>query len=290
MAFETRDWLRISLAFGVTNIKKWDYIDIDHPEESLEKLLSNNTLQYDEYVRSIKRVSNSQLDAVIECCERNNISMLTPGDLLYPDSFRELANPPAVVYALGDTEYLSSVPSVAIVGARNCCDYSVEVAHRFSVSLAQRGVNIVSGLARGIDTAAHMGALEVSGRTTAVLGCGLLYDYPKGSMPLKKRITERGAVLTEYPPTAPPAKDNFKIRNRLVTALSDSVLIVEAGERSGTLNTASHAAEQGREVFVIPPHDLFDNNFAGQKGLLRDGASLAMSPNDIFSFLRDLYT
>ena len=290
MAFETRDWLRISLAFGVTNIKKWEYIDIKHPEESLKKLLSNITLQNDIYVSNIKRVSNSQLDAVIDCCERNNISMLTPDDPLYPDSFLELANPPAVVYALGDTEYLSSKPSVAVIGARNCCDYSVEVAHRFSVALAERGVNIVSGLARGIDTAGHMGALEVGGITTAVLGCGLLYDYPKGSMPLKKRIIERGSVLTEYPPTASPAKDNFKIRNRLVTALSDCVLIVESGERSGTLNTASHAAEQGREVFVIPPHDLFDNNFAGQKGLLRDGASLALSPNDIFLYLRDLYT
>ena len=149
---------------------------------------------------------------------------------------------------------------------------------------------MVSGFARGIDTAAHEGALAVEGSTVAVLGCGILHDYPRGTMRRKAEIAQRGAVISEYLPTSTPLAENFKVRNRLITGLADCVLVAEAGERSGSLNSAGHAANQGKELFVLPPHDIFSPSFKGQTALLEDGAQLALSPNDMLRYLRKNYS
>lgn len=289
MEMQIRDWLKISCAFGATNMKKWQYIDINAPYESLQTLLSDSALHDDVYVRMIRNLSSEQLDAVIGVCERNNIVIVTPSDRDYPDFLREISNPPAVLFVLGDLGHLKNIPSAAIVGARECCDYSKSAAAYFAEQMAKRGVNIISGFARGIDSAAHAAALSAGGITTAVLGSGILYDYPRGTMRLKHEIARHGAVISEYLPTSKPAGENFKIRNRLITGLSDCVLVVEAGERSGSLNSANHAAEQGKELFVVPPRDIFSPAFRGQSGLLRDGANLALSPEDLLDFLLERY-
>lgn len=290
MELQVRDWLKISCAFGATNIKKWQYIDINAPYESMQRLLSDPTLHDDVYVRALKRLSNEQVDTIIGVCERNNIAIVTPSDWDYPDFLRQTANPPVVLFVLGDLGRLKNIPSAAIVGARECCDYSASVAAYFAEQMAKRGVNIVSGFARGIDSAAHTAALSAGGVTTAVLGCGILHDYPRGTMNLKREIARHGAVISEYLPTSKPAGENFKIRNRLITGLADCVLVVEAGERSGSLNSANHAAEQGKELFVVPPRDIFSSAFRGQSGLLKDGANLALSADDLLDFLREKYS
>lgn len=285
-----RNWLRITYAFGAANVKTWQYIDINKPLESLERLLSNSALQTNVYVRSLRSVSNAQLDGIAETCERNGIEIVTPQDGDYPEKLRGLPDPPSVLFVLGDISVINDMPSAAIVGARDCCEYSKAAAAHFSEELSRRGVSVISGFARGIDQAAHTAALSAGGVTAAVLGSGILYDYPRGSMRLKREIARCGAVISEYLPTARPAAENFKVRNRLITGLADCVLVVEAGERSGALNSAYHAAEQGREVFVLPPANIFDPNFKGQTGLLRDGASLALGPEDMLDFLRDRYS
>lgn len=284
-----RDWLRVSFAFGAANIKRWDYIDINDAQSSIAKMLSDNALQNDPYILKYKSISSEQLDSVVEACDRHGIDIITPDDEDYPYDLRFMPNPPAVLFVLGRLDHLSRCAGAAIVGARECSDYSAAVAYNFAREIAAEKVNVISGLAVGIDTAAHQGALDSGGVTTAVLGCGILYDYPKGSMPLKKRIAEQGAVISEYLPTAKPAKENFKIRNRIVTGLSDCVLVVEAAEHSGALNSASHAAEQGKELFVIPPADLYDPSYAGQISLLTDGARLALSASDMIEYLAEYY-
>ena len=286
---DIRKWLRISIAFGAANIKRWDYIDINNAEGSLEDLLSNTSLQNDPYLRKYRSITDDQLNSIIDMCDRHRIDIVTPDDKDYPYDLRFISNPPAVLFVLGDLSHLSRCAGTAIVGARDCSEYSSAVAYRFALSLGADKVNIISGLASGIDSAAHTGALDGGGVTTAVLGSGILYDYPKGSMPLKKRIATRGAVISEYLPTARPARENFKIRNRMITGLSDCILVVEAGEKSGALNSANHAAEQGKEVFVIPPHDLYDPAYKGQTGLLADGARLALSPDDILEYIAEYY-
>ncbi len=288
MELDTREWLRLHLAFGVTNAKKWEYIDIKRPSESLKAWLSFGALRDDVYVRKYKSLSSEQLDSIIDVCERHGILILTPESERYPKSLLEIANPPSVLFVLGDAKALSSV-CVAVVGARECCEYSAAAAGRFAYELADAGLAVVSGFARGTDSAAHEGALEAEGTTIAVLGNGILYDYPHGSMPLKRRIAQSGAVISEYLPTAKPAAENFKVRNRLLSGLCDCVLVTEASSRSGALNTAGHAAEQGKEVFVVPPSDLFDERFLGQSALLRDGATLALSPSDLICYVLELY-
>ncbi len=291
MKLNFKTWLRISFAFGFTNAKRWQYIDIDAPYESMQLMLNDPVYRDSVYVRSLCNITDAQLGAVEEVCRRNNISIITPDDWYYPNSLRSISNPPSVLFALGDPAALAEkrMPAVAIIGARDCCPYSERIASHFSAQLSLHGVNIVSGFARGIDSSAHLAALGAEGTTTAVLGCGILYDYPRGTMAIKRDIAKNGLVLSEYPPTAKPAPENFKIRNRLITGLSDCVLVVEASERSGSLNSASHAAEQGKELFVVPPSDLLNPAFYGQSGLLADGATLALSPENIIDCLKDKY-
>ncbi|MCD8094657.1 MAG: DNA-processing protein DprA [Ruminococcus sp.] len=284
---DIREWIRITLAFGPANFKKWQYIDRKNPAESMLKLLSVERFANDSYLRAYKSVSDAQIDTVLDVCERNEIEFLTPESEDFPEALLELANPPSLLFVKGNAECMSDW-TVGIVGARNCCEYSQNAAYEFGSYLAEKNLVVVSGFARGIDSAAHSGALDANGKTIAVLGSGILYDYPKGTMDIKNRIAENGAVVSEYMPTANPIADNFKIRNRLLTALSDAVLIVEASAKSGALNTANHAAEQGREVFVIPPADIFNPLFAGQAGLLHDGAQLALTPEDIEMYINDL--
>ncbi len=280
------NWVRLSIAFNASCSRIHKYIDFDNAEQSLNKLLSSNTLQAEKYARVYKAVSSEQLYSVFSACQMNNINIITPESSSYPTKLRELADPPAVLYAVGDLSVTEENNCIAVIGARNCSEYSLVAADRFSWRMAKEGITIISGMAKGADQAAHIGALNANGKTVALLGCGLLYDYPRGSMNIKRAIAENGAVVSEYLPGAVPAKYYFKQRNRLITGLSDGVLVVQAAEKSGSLNSAYHAIEQGRELFVLPPHDVFDPEYFGQAALLADGARLALSPEDIIGYMK----
>ncbi|MDE6149116.1 MAG: DNA-protecting protein DprA, partial [Ruminococcus sp.] len=174
-------------------------------------------------------------------------------------------------------------PSIAIIGARDADDYAISATKRISAELSAKGITIISGFARGIDSAAHQAALSSSGQTIAVLGCGIDYDYPRNSRNFKEQIAQNGAVISEYFPSSAPLPENFKVRNRIVSGLSDGILVIQAGESSGTLNTASHGLTQGKDIFVMPPHDIFSKYYKGNIGLLRDGAIPVYSSNDILN-------
>ena len=227
MQLSKRDWLRLVCAFGASNSKMWRFIDPDYPAESFEMLSSSLALQNEPHVRAFKRVTSNQLDMIFECCERHNISVVTLSDDDYPERLREIDDPPALLFVLGNVSVLNDTPTAAVVGARDCCEYSAKAAGWFSSELATRGVCVVSGFARGIDTAAHEGALAVEGSTVAVLGCGILHDYPRGTMRRKAEIAQRGAVISEYLPTSTPLAEYFKVRNRLITGLADCELVGE---------------------------------------------------------------
>jgi DNA processing protein len=170
---------------------------------------------------------------------------------------------------------------VAIVGSRRASPYSLEVARRLGADLARRHVTVVSGMARGVDSAAHRGALEGGGVTIAVFGCGVDVIYPREHRGLAERILERGALVSELEPGTPPWKSNFPRRNRIISGLSLGVVVVEAAERSGSLITADFALEQGRAVLAVPGNVLGGRNF-GAHALLRDGAKLVECADDIF--------
>lgn len=215
--------------------------------------------------------------------ERSGITPLCLPDPRYPSRLREISAPPPVLYIKG-----SLVPqdatAVAIVGTRRATAQGREVAAAIGEGLAAAGVTVVSGLARGIDAAAHQAALR-AGRTIAVLGCGPDIVYPPEHRRLAESIVERGALVSDYPPGEPPDGPNFPARNRIISGLALGVVVVEAPEKSGALITAVFAADQGREVFVVPGGPLAAAS-AGSNRLLREGARFVRSAEDVLEDLR----
>src|SRR5947207_8671155 len=209
---------------------------------------------------------------------------LNPGDPNYPALLGAIPSPPTL-YVRGAVT-VDDALALAIVGARDATPYGVEVAERLAGELAARGVTIVSGLARGIDAAAHRGALAAGGRTLAVLGCGVDVVYPPENAPLVAQIAERGALVSQFPPGTPPLAQNFPARNRTLAGLALGVVVVEAAERSGALITAGLAADLGREVFAVPGR-ITSPASRGANGLLKDGAKLVGHWSDIVAELSE---
>ena len=209
---------------------------------------------------------------------------LVPDDPQYPELLGAVPSPPAldVRGALGADDSLA----IAIVGSRRASAYGAAVAETLAAELAARGVTIVSGLARGIDTVAHRAALEAGGRTIAVLGCGIDVVYPSENRSLARAIEARGALVSQFPRTAPPLAGFFPVRNRTIAGLALGVVVVEAAERSGALITAGHAGDLGREVFAVPGR-LTDATSRGANRLIQDGAKLVQDWTDVVQELPD---
>jgi DNA processing protein len=212
-----------------------------------------------------------------------NIFVVSRGDCRFPTALAAIHDPPEALWIHGDPDALRA-PAVAIVGSRAASAYALEVARRLGADLARRNIAVVSGMARGVDSAAHRGALEGGGLTIAVFGCGVDVIYPPEHRGLASRIAERGALVSEFPPGMPPLKQHFPQRNRIISGLSLAIVIVEAAEGSGSLITADFALEQGRTVLAVPGNVLGGRNF-GAHALLRDGAKLVECADDILEEL-----
>ncbi|HEX5482342.1 MAG TPA: DNA-processing protein DprA [Terriglobia bacterium] len=208
----------------------------------------------------------------ISAAEKLGAKILAPPANDYPALLRQIPDPPLALYALGDISCLSR-HAVAMVGTRRPSAYGSSTAHRLAGDLAQRQIVIVSGLARGIDSASHRGALEAGGKTVAVLGSGLDVIYPRENKKLAETVIENGALISEFPLGTPPVPENFPIRNRIISGLSLGVVIVEAAEYSGSLITARLALEQNREVFAVPGNITSPQSF-GPNLLIKEGAKL----------------
>ena len=211
------------------------------------------------------------------------VSVLTWADAAFPPLLRQIPSPPILLYVRGSLA-LGDELAVAIVGTRNATAYGRSVTRRLAADLAAGGVTVVSGLARGIDAAAHRAALEVGGRTLAVFGCGLDVVYPPEHRRLADDIAANGALISEYPLGRKPSADQFPVRNRLISGLSLGVVITESRERSGALITAEFAGQQGRDVFAVPGSILTQSS-AGPHRLIQDGAKLVMKVEDILGEL-----
>ena len=215
----------------------------------------------------------------IEQAEEKNISLLAWEDPLYPPLLQNIHDPPLVLYVLGNVAELNCM-GIGIVGSRAATHYGKSIAEQIAKGLVRQGFTVISGMALGIDSAAHKGAVNAGGRTVAVLGCGLDIIYPYGNRGLYKEIAAAGAVVSEYPFGTPPDNFRFPARNRIISGLSLGVVVVEAANRSGSLITARHALEQGREVFAVPGR-IDSAKSAGPHTLLQQGAKLVHSVNDI---------
>lgn len=226
------------------------------------------------------------LASELQRCDRHKIDLYTMGCEPYPKSLVEIHDPPSILYCRGDLLPRDDL-SIAIVGTRHASPYGLRQAERLARGLALAGFTIVSGLARGIDAAAHRGALNAGGRTIAVLGSGILNIYPPEHGELSLEIAASGAVLTEFPSLQSPKRGAFPQRNRIISGLSLGVIVVEAAERSGALISANQAVDQNREVFAVPGP--IDNRVsAGCHQLIRDGATLVRSVDDVIEQLGPL--
>jgi DNA processing protein len=215
--------------------------------------------------------------------EKPGNQIITPDTDDYPELLRRIPDPPALLYMVGDIEALH-IPALAIVGSRNPTRGGKENAYEFAKHLGRAGFCIVSGLAQGIDTSAHEGALDAGAMTVAFLGHGIDRVYPAANRELAHRISQNGALLSEYPLGAPPRREHFPQRNRLISGLALGTLIVEAARRSGSLITARLSGEQGREVFAIPG-SIHNPLSRGCHQLIKQGANLVESADDIVSEL-----
>ncbi|PQV64770.1 DNA protecting protein DprA [Abditibacterium utsteinense] len=282
-------WLRFSFAGLKPNRARAALERLGTPQNVFEAALSG-----DEELTISDKLTEKAISKLRECAARNvsqqleamemhGILLLLDTDDAYPRALRATPDAPPYLFVRGDI-LEADERAVAIVGTRNVTEYGRGLAHRFALELAHAGVTVVSGLARGIDTAAHRGSLDGKGRTLAVTGCGLDIVYPSDNKDLMLEIENQGAVISEWAPTTNPEAWHFPARNRIIAGLSLGVIVVEAAAKSGALITADFANELGREVFAVPGN-IHKTQSRGPHQLIRDGATLIESVEDVLQAL-----
>lgn len=227
-------------------------------------------------------------EQIMDACQQENLHILTCRDAAYPGALKNIPDPPLVLYYKGQLPSLDSSPVIGVVGTRKASAYGMTSAKRLGYQIGKCGGIVVSGMAYGIDSMAMSGALTAGAKVVGVLGCGADIVYPLSNRALFQDVERYGCILSEFPPGTPPAKWNFPRRNRIISGLSNGVLVVEAPEKSGALITARLAAEQGRDVFAVPGN-IDMPSFVGSNRLLRDGAIMVSSGWDILSEYEALY-
>ena len=233
----------------------------------------------------IKREFHEKAAGELERVKQLGGDVLILDDGSYPALLREIDDPPPVLYVKGDWQACFEQPCVGVIGSRMCSTYGENASEMLARDLASRGITIVSGLARGIDTAAHRGAISGNGKTIAVMGTGIDSVYPRENTGFVREILKSGgALVTQFPLGTPPIKENFPYRNRIISGLSLGVLIIEASERSGSLITARLAMEQNREVMAVPGNITSSNSF-GTNYLIKSGAKLVQQWQDVVAEL-----
>ncbi len=234
----------------------------------------------DKFIRKKDEIKKFSAEKFLAEKEMNYLTLYNEA---YPDKLKNIYDPPPVIYYKGQLNF--SLPAVAVIGSRNSTLYGRRVASKTASELAVKGINIVSGLAKGIDSTAHKAALGVeAGITTAVLGNGFNYIYPSQNRLLTRQIADKGLLITEFNPDVPPTAGNFPRRNRVISALSDLVLVIEAGKKSGTLITVDYALEQGKDVMAVPAN-IDRPTSVGCNKLLKKGALIFTGVQDILDYL-----
>lgn len=281
-------WIWMQRALGAGSMKTDKVIRQIGSPESLYQMTREQLAQSGIFapgeIEKIKSVSLDGAKESLRLAKEHACAIITPEDSDYPSGFRNIECMPCVLYVKGDLTGLNDELMLTLVGTRVSTGYGENTARRLSFDLAAAGCVVVSGLAAGIDYACHEGALAVHGRTIGLLACGLDVDYPASSHDLKQHILDSGgALISEFPFGERAARYHFNIRNRLLSGISSGVVVVQAPERSGALNTARHALEQNRDVFAVPG-EIFDVSMAGCNRLIRDGGKIVVN---VYSILEE---
>ena len=288
---EVKYWLWLTMVFGAGNIRLWEALEhFETPQEAYEKLSADDdsVRLKDTEKRSAKSIDMPYVMNYMRICAEKGVNIIGYSSENYPPQLRHIQNPPAVIYYKGNINCLFAAKTVTAVGTRKATGYALYAAEKICGELAQKNYVIVSGFATGIDITASLSAVSAHRPTACVLGCGADVDYPKENIKFRDIIVRNGGVLlTEYPLGTPPYGNNFPKRNRILSALGRVTIVFQADEKSGSLITANLAAEQGRDVFCLPPPDIFASNFSGNIMLLKDGAYALYDTEDIESLFED---
>jgi DNA processing protein len=236
---------------------------------------ARNIVSFNDWERVNKEIAKA---------EENNVRLIPRNDKAYPETLKRIYGAPVVLYVKGMLQE-SDKYAIAVVGSRTATDYGIKTAEKISYKLSSSGLTVVSGMARGIDSASHKGALKAGGRTVAVLGSGLDLPYPPENRKLMDEICSSGAVISEFPFGTPPNKENFPKRNRIISAMSLGVIVIEAALDSGSLITVAYALEQGKEIFAVPGN-ITSRNSKGTNDLIKKGAKLVESAEEVLDELR----
>lgn len=281
-------WIWLSLKLNNQNSVFQHLLDLfdDSPYEIYKA--SEEELNRAEHLSAFQKSSllDKNLDealSILNYCKWNRVGIMTYGDSIYPESLKSMKNPPILLYYMGSIPNLNNRLCVSVVGTRKMTEYGMRSCYKLAYELASAGVVVVSGMALGIDSVAHAGAIGARGTTVAVLGCGIDVIYPKQHRNLRKYICRYGAVITAYHPSTPAYKHNFPERNAIISALSEGTLVVEAPKSSGALITADRAAEQSRTVYALPG-SIEEPMSEGPNHLIKNGAMAITCARDILQY------
>lgn len=266
-------------------IEKLQLIQIIGTPQKIFNLTEKQLREYtnsEEIIRKIMNIEKRQeAEKILNQIEKENIKLIPIMDKEYPKNLHRIYDKPILLYAKGNTNLLKSLKKISIIGSRNCSEYGKIVTQKLSYMLAKKDYTIVSGMAKGIDSYAHKGALTAKGNTIAILGSGVNYVYPEENKRLYNKILEQnGLILSEYGLDTKPIPEYFPARNRLISGISDKILITEASKKSGTMITANFAIEQGKTVYAVPGN-ITSTRSEGTNELIKDGAILVNSLEDI---------
>ncbi len=279
-----RYWIWLSLIKNLGSKRKLRLLELYKTPEEIYKLTKEELMNINgigEAIANDIMISKNEkiLNDHIKYMNENNIKIININEREYPQALKEIYDPPISLYVKGNIEKLNN-KNIGIVGCRECTEYGKKSAEYFAYNLSKQNINIVSGLAKGIDSYAHLGSLN-TGNTIAVLGNGLDIIYPKENLELANEIIKRGGtIISEYPCGTKPDKMKFPARNRIISGISSGIIVIEAKEKSGTLITVDFALEQGRDVFVVPGN-INSINSVGTNDLIKQGARLVTTYEDI---------
>ncbi len=270
-------------AYGIYCIARENGFSCEDPNALFDKKIITSAQH-----KRISGIDIAKAQKILDDCAEKGIRPISIESPEYPERLRNIPLPPLVLYIKGDLPDIDNEPVFCIVGPRKVSEFGKKAAYSLAKRLAGAGFIIVSGGALGSDTYAHEGALRSGGRTIAVLGCGIAYDYLPENRELRQRISENCCLISEHPPYAPTTRYSFPVRNRILAGLSLGTAVVEAGTKSGALITARHTNEQGKEVFVVPGNPTLPQ-YKGSNALLRDGASPLIDASDVFNVYIPLF-
>ncbi|MDR0975255.1 MAG: DNA-processing protein DprA [Ruminococcus sp.] len=293
-------WFKLSLMFEAGSNRFWEIFHGKSEDiAEIYKVVSENPEKIFPDISTseeFEKACNERAEKVLKDSRYRNIGIITYENGVYPDSLKEIYNPPMVLYYRGDVSLLSQKPNLSIVGSRKSSAYALSLTDKIIRSLKKYNSDYVfiSGFAAGTDIASHISAVRNGCKTIAVKGCGVDYSYPAVNMRFVPEILDNGVIISEYTPGTRPHPRHFPIRNRIIAALPDGVIVTEGGAESGSLSTAHLAIDFGKDVFTIPPFNILAEECQGNIALLREGAIPIYGARDILmqnrGFITELYT